>query len=1085
MVDAAEITPPPYTELHLHTNFSLLEGASHPHELIATAKAYGYTALAITDHDNLYGAMTFATLCREAGIHPITGIELTIADSQDAPRHHVTLLAESRAGYANICRLASIAHGHALQNQKARDKRRRDPWTAPEDLQAHTEGLILLTGCRSGELARAVDARNLTQARQVLTRWIEWFGRENVYVELMDNLVEGDRIRNGHLVELAHEADIKPVATGDVHYHARSRHRLQDALVAIAHRSTLDECHEHRRPNGCFMLLTLEQQSKRFSRWPEAIASTREIASRCSFDLNEDLGYRLPTPPVPEGRTQSSQLRTICEEAITSKYTPEELPTAIERLNEELRLIAHHHLDGFFLIYHEVMRLAEEVARECRGGKPRANAVLSPGRGRGSSVSSIVCYLIGLSHIDPIRNGLFLGRFLSEEMSGFPDIDLDFPRDIRAKLFERVYEHWGRDHAAIVGLFPTYRIRSAVRDLGKALGLPAREIDRLAKLAEGYGSATKVREEMERAPQFANLIDAPGWRDLIDLAHDLAGFPRHLSQHVGGVVIASDPLIDCVPIEPAAWPGRYVCHWDKDAIDDAGMVKIDFLGLGMLSLVEECIDLVATNRGELVDLSRIDFDEKAVYDRICSGDTVGVFQIESRAQAGMLPRSQPRNLEDLACQVAIVRPGPIVGGAMRTYVDERVRLREQPGAQIAPLHPLVEPILRETLGAVLFQEQVLQIATAVGGFSIGLAAKLRKALSRRDWELHENGWKEQFMAGAEQRGVAPETAEKLFGYVSGFANFGFPKSHATAFALLAYQSAWLREHFTPEFYCALYNQWPMGFYPPHVVTNDARRHGVAVAGPDINRSDAGCTVEGEAVRIGLAYVDGVGTTTGELIAGERRANGDFRSMFDCLQRTGIAHQSVEHLIRVGAFDSFGLNRREALWQLGLLKATGSGPQRRVQLRLPLPTEQDKVALEDFDDWERMAADYTLLGLSPGSHPVALLRPDLGSRVLSAEQAVAQRDGSRIDVAGLVVCRQRPMTANGMVFLALEDETGLMNVSISSKLYEERRTVIRTSSLLQVRAKVEGRAGAVPMLWALEVAAVPARASLPVHGHNWM
>ena len=856
--------------------------------------------------------------------------------------------------------------------------------------------------------------------------------------------------------------------------------------MAIRHRTSLDACHEHRQPNARFELPAPALQIKRFALWPEALRSTVEIAQRCHFDPTQDLGYELPAPPVPDGETTNSHLRRLCEEAVSHKYSESEREGAHERLREELRLIARHDLAGFFLVYHEVMQLAEGVARELRQGAPRANTNLAPGRGRGSSVGSIVCYLIGLSHIDPVRNNLYLGRFLNEEMVGLPDIDLDFPRDIRARLFERVYEHWGKDHAAIVGLFPTYRIRSAVRDLGKALNLPQREVDRLAKFAEGYGSAKNVKLEMERSAQFAPLVDAPGWRDLIALAEQLAGFPRHLSQHVGGVVIASKALIDCVPIEPAAWPGRYVCHWDKDSIADARMVKIDFLGLGMLSLVEDCIDLIATNRGDLVDLSRIDFDDRAVYRRIHQGDTIGVFQIESRAQAGMLPRSRPDNLDDLACQVAIVRPGPITGGSMRKYIEHREMLRAHPGTTIEMAHPLLEPILRETLGAVLFQEQVLQIAGAIGGFSPGEAEGLRRALSRRDWEQNQDGYYSRFLEGAKAKGVGGDVAEEMFRNIAGFAQFGFPKSHATAFALLAYQSAWLREYFTPEFYCALYNQWPMGFYPPHVVTNDAKRHNVVILGPDINRSDVLCRVEDGAVRIGLTYVDGVGSSSGTVIAEERARAGPFRSLPDCVRRTGVRRQALEHLIQVGAFDEFGINRRELLWQLGLLGGDATRSKRVMQLQLDLSTEQDEVSLNDFNAWERMTGDYSLVGLSPNSHPIGLLRSRLGASVLSASDLLGRPIGFHGEVAGLVVCRQRPMTAKGVVFLAIEDETGLMNVTLSAELYEREREAVRMSPLLRIRVRLEGHAGAVPLLRAWAIAPLRTDENAPSFAsHSWV
>jgi error-prone DNA polymerase len=1067
----------PYIELHLHTCYSLLDGASSIEELIEQAQrdGYAYPALAITDHDNLYGAMTFAQRCKEAGIRPITGVELTVAADPDAgPRHHLTLLAGDRRGYGNLCRLVSLASGHDLAEQADRERRRLAPCLPLHQLEPHTGGLICLTGCREGEVPSLVAARRPAGAEAALRRWVDWFGAENVYVELQDNLVHGDRPRNRLLARLAEEVGVEIVATGDVHYHQRDRHRLQDALVAIKHRSTLDESHQLRRPNSEFYLRRPQDQVRRFAEFPTAVANTLVVAERCGFDLTADLGYRLPTPPAPEGHDSDSWLAELCRQRMEEKYQgTAEREAAEEQLGRELALISKHGLAGFFLVYHEVLQLAVEVAAEVRGAAPRAHANLPPGRGRGSSVGSVVCYLIGLSHIDPIRKRLFLGRFLNDEMHSLPDIDLDFPRDIRDRLFQRVYERWGADHAALVATFPTYRIRSAVRDLGKVLGLPQRELDRLAKLSEGYGSATQVAKEMAREPQFSSLIGVEGWRDLIDLAGQLAGFPRHLSQHVGGMVISSDPLVESVPVQPSAWPGRYLCHWDKDSVDDARMVKIDFLALGMLSLVEDCLDLVHEQRGELVDLSRIDFDDPKVYRRIREGDTIGVFQIESRAQAQMLPRTQPENLDDLTVQVAIVRPGPIVGGAVTPYVKQREAKRLDRHASAVPPHSCLRGVLDETYGAVLFQEQVVQVAMHMGGMSDGEAERFRRSLSRKDVSRTIEYYEEVFMRGAAKQDVPREVAERVFAGLKGFASFGFPKSHAAAFALLAYQSAWLREHYRPEFYCALYNNQPMGFYPPMVFTNDARRHGVEVLRPDVNLSQAKCSVEDGAVRIGLGYVREVGEAAAKVVVAEREAGGPYLTLFDFTHRTGLRRESMENLIRAGAFIELDLTRRELLWQLGLLDrrlhhGRPSNPPSHRQLHLALPTSQDELLLPELSAYERMATDYSTLGMSPDSHPMQFLRTTAAPRVSSVAQLQAMEPGGQVETAGLVVCRQRPGTAHGIVFLLLEDETGLANVTVYSDLYESHRTLVRTEPLLRVSGVLQGHAGRVPMLRALRL-----------------
>ncbi len=1102
----------PYAELHLHTCYSLLEGASTPKELIKQAAGFGYDTLAITDRNNLYGAMVFARGCRDAGIRPIIGVELTVADDPDTdanadldgdgvgPRHDLTLLAASRQGYANLCRLVSLANGWGLAERADRERRRRDPCAALHRVREHSAGVVCLTGGRGGELARRVAAGDRSRARAVLRRWVDWFGADSVWVELHDNLVLGDQSRIRAQVSLARELGVGIVATGDVHYHDPKRHRLHDALCAIRHRTTLEGSHTQRRPNREFYLRRPPDQVRRFAEWPEAVANTVRIAERCSFDLTEDLGYRLPTPTVPEGHTPDSQLEKLCREALDRRYDETLRRKAHSRLDEELALISQHGLAGFFLVYHEVLGLAREVAAEVRGDAPRGRLGMSPGRGRGSSVSSIVCYLIGLSHIDPVDKDLFLGRFLNETMTSLPDIDLDFPRDIRDRLFQRVYEHWGTDHAALVATFPRYRIRSAVRDLGKALGLPAAEIGRLAKLAEGYSPANKVETEMERIPELRPLMKAPGWEHLIELAGELTDFPRHVSQHVGGVVIASDPLIDCVPIQPTAWPGRYVCQWDKDDVDDARMVKIDFLALGMLSLVEECLDLCAVHRDEHIDLSRIDFEDEQVFKRIRRGDTIGVFQIESRAQAGILPRTKPRKLDDLTAQVAMIRPGPIVGGAVQRYVEGRAC--PDPTGVIP--HECVEGVLKETFGVVLYQEQVVQVAVAMGGFSDGMAETFRRAMGRKDWPEEIEKYRGKFLAGAEENGVSRKVAERTFGSLAGFAQFGFPKSHAAAFGLLAYQTAWLKEHFPAEFFCALFNNWPMGFYPPHVFTNDARRCGVEVLRPEINASQATCTVASTvglgSVRVGLRFIQGTGDATAAAIVDERDRAGPFRSLGDFARRTGLAGEAIENAIRVGAFDGLGLRRRELLWQLWLLGLGGSpgerggryqpctgrdGRPRHRQLRLDLPTEQDHVPLSDVTSYQSMADDYELLRLSPDAHPMQFMRNDLQGKIWSSWDLRTVPLERTVDTAGMVVCRQRPGTAEGAVFLLLEDEHGLVNVMLAPQLYDRYRSEVRGSAFLRVRGVVQEIAGDVAMLRARRVTPIkPAAALRTPEGKSW-
>ena len=742
----------------------------------------GYPALALTDHNGLYGSMEFAQVARLSGLQPITGAEVTLREcfpNVEEPKdgHHVTLLAESSSGYSNLCRLLTEAH---------MGSERGDARLPLSSLLERSEGLILLTGCRKSPIAAALES-SMAEAEALMKQFVQSFGPGNVFAELQDNCVKGDAARNKALARLAGRMGLGVVATGNVHYHRPERHRLQDVLVSIKNRTTLEGAHRARRANRLFHLPEPWEMRHRFENRLEALTNTLLIAERCAaFNLTEDLGYEFPNF---EGSSHGDALKTlaaICTAKISTLYEPgsTEVREAEERLYTELALVDLHGLAGFFLVYRDIMSLANEVAREVRGDTPRARSGLPPGRGRGSSVSSIICYLIGLSHIDPVKNNLFLGRFLNEALQNVPDIDLDFPRDIREKLILRVYEKYGYDHTGLVCTFPTYRLRSAVREIGKALDLPIGELEKLSKLAE-HRSASRLAEEITALPEFKARADAQLWRLLGELAENIAGLPRHISQHVGGMIISSRPLIEIVPLEPAAWEGRVLCQWDKDSCEDAGFIKIDFLALGMLSLVEDSINLIAERHDEAPDLSRINFEEEAIYDRICSGDTVGLFQIESRAQIQMLRRTRPRNLAELAIQVAIVRPGPIVGGAVNPYVKRREIIRENPNYEIPYPHPLLQEALGETLGVVIFQDQVLKICQALANFSDGQAEELRRAMSRkRSKEALVAHWG-NFRKGALANGVDETTAREVFAQVTAFSEFGFPKSHATAVGLLA------------------------------------------------------------------------------------------------------------------------------------------------------------------------------------------------------------------------------------------------------------------------------------------------------------
>jgi error-prone DNA polymerase len=1086
-----------YAELHCHSAFSFLDGASLPDELVPAALSLGYETLALTDHNSVSGSMEFAVSARALGLRPIHGAEVDLDDGR-----HLTLLVSDARGWSNLCRILTRAHAHT------RDGRTGAPPTDPEvPLQTvldHAEGLVCLSGCA---LRGVHDEPTLRQLREV-------FGSRRLRVELQRPFLRDDRARNRRLQELARRLGLACVATGNVHAHARHRGPLQDAFVAVRLHTTLDASEPQRRGNFSHVLAAPEAMAARFAEYPEAVAETARLADELRFDLGSDLGYRYP------GAEDDGAMRTLaelCDARLHERYdsAPAEIrDRAITRLGEEMRIIDSLGLPGFFLLHHDMLELAREVAVEVRG-PDSARALLPPGRGRGSSVSSIVCFLTGLSHVDPIANELLIGRFLNEELTSLPDIDLDFPRDIREKLIPRVHERYGHERSALVAAFPTYRARGAIRELGKALGLPPGEIERVARGSEGW-DARQVNRDIESAfgvdlgeepargrddievardyhdplppsPDPRRDMGRPGagastsrgagtrWQWLARLAAEAHGLPRHLSQHSGGMIIATRPLIDCCPIVPAAMEGRQIVQWDKDSCSDAGFLKIDVLGLGMLSAVERTVELIAKTRGERIDLSRISYDDPATYECIQNADTTGVFQIESRAQMASLRRTRPENLRDITIQVAIVRPGPIQGGAVNPYIARRQRMRVDPDFEVPYDHPSLKPVLEETLGTIIFQDQVLEVSIAFAGFGVGEAEGLRRAMSRKRSEAAIEAYHARFVQGAKRKhGVEEETAERVWEMVKGFSGFGFPKAHGAAFGLLAYQSTWLRVHYTQEFLCSLLNEQPMGFYPSDALVHEAQRRGIEVHPPDVNESGVECEIEPGSsppdlgVRIGLGYVRGVRAQDAEDLVAARARGGRFRGLSDLASRAGCGAAALELLAWSGACDTLasegvsgslrpGFARRVALWQLGVMapgRTVPGGTQLALPLDLPAPP-----SLRDLTEWEAMLADYGTTGLTTGAHPLALLRERMAPDTITSRDLEELEHGRRVRIGGLVVARQRPGTASGIVFLLLEDEYGTINLVVPPDIYERHRLVVRTEPLMLVSGKLEKLAAA--------------------------
>jgi error-prone DNA polymerase len=1102
----------PYIELHAHSAFSFLDGASTPMELAAAAAELGYPAFALTDHDGIWGSMEFAHACKGFGMQAIIGVEVSVArtargDPEPDPAH-LTLLVESGAGYRNLCRLLTKAHSHTRDSA---GRSAGQPSVTLEQLEEHAEGLICLSGCaRDGMVAGAWERGDARGAAALARRLLAALGPDRFRIELQRPYWRHDRARNRWLAGLAERLGVSCVATGNVHSHSRRRTFLQDAFVAVRLGTTLEASEPQRRGNSSSALASPRAMATRFAEHPDAVAETLRLAERLSFDLTAELGYSYPGAENPGA---DGELAELCRSLLSERYAGSpRRREAEDRLEEELRTIRVRGLSGFFLLHRDLLELAREVALEVRG-RGSVRSIMPPGRGRGSSVSSIVCFLTGLSHVDPVEKNLFSGRFLNEEVTEdtvAPDIDLDFPRDIREQLIPRVHERYGAERSALVAAFSTYRPRGAVRDLGKALALPPAEIERVAKTVGFHERSGEIERDVVAAIG-SERAAARGWQVLIGLTAETMGLPRHASQHSGGMVISTQPLIDVCPVVPAAMEGRQIVQWDKDSCSDAGFLKIDLLGLGMLSAVERCVEEVGRTRGERLDLSRVPIDDPETFESIRAAETTGVFQIESRAQMQMLPRTRPESLDDLTVQVALVRPGPIQGGAVHPYIERRKRLREDPSYEVPYEHPLLEPALKDTLGAIVYQEQVLEVAIALAGFSHAEADGLRRAMSRRRSKEAIDEFHDRFLVGAVGANEVPfAVAERVWQQIQGFSGFGFPKAHSAAFGLLAYHSAWLRIHYAQEFLCALLNEQPMGFYPPDALVHEAQRRGVRLAPPDANRSRVSCHVEtplrsgrsrfepesgsnldrtreddgpglrgGLMVRIGLGYVKGVREEEMESLVAERDRGGPYRDVADLASRSGVGRDGLERLAWAGALDDLadvpGVvgpyasltpgtsagGRREALWEAGVA-GTGKRHELGMQMALPLGTP-DAPELEPLDPWGEAIADYRSTGMTLGEHPMGLMRDDLDRELLRSTDLERVEDGAIVEVGGMVVARQRPETAKGIVFMLLEDERGTVNLIVPPPVYERHRAEVRTSPLVRAKGRLERREGTTNVL----------------------
>jgi len=1044
--------PGRYVELHCHSSFSLREGASRPEELALWAEALGYKALALTDHDSLAGAMVFAQAAKGGDLQSIIGAEITLTDGS-----HLTLLCETPRGYANLSRLLTRAN---LESERG------EPRTRFEWLASHAEGLIALSGCRKGEVAALVERGELRPAYEAAARYRDVFGCENFFIELQENLVYEDHARNQGLGALARDLNLGLVATNNVHYHRRERHRLHDVRVALRHRTNLEEARPFLRANSEFYLKSPAEMERLFADLPGAIDNSARIAERCKFDLTQDLSYEFPDYDSGDGRSADEFLRDTCYRLARDQY-PRSMFTARirERLEQELQLIQVSRRAGFFLRLWEILSYAHENHM--------------PVRGRGSSVGSLVCFLLGLSGIDPIKYDLAVERFLSEDrpLTDVPDVDLDFGRDARDKMFRHVFEKYTTQQAAMVCTFIEYRYASAVRDVGKALGLPESEIDSIAKRMHSR-FAGGLRQEMQEMPEFANRLGFKIWDDFLTLVEEIRGLPRHLSQHSGGIIISTNRIDEQVPIQATAMDGRYICQWDKDSVDYAGFIKLDFLGYPSLDQLERGLRYVHERYGRSIAPVDIDLADQEVYSMIQSGDVLGIVQIQSRAQIQVLLRIKVARIEDLIIQVALIRPGPIQGGAVHPYIARCLGEEE-----ITYDHPYLEPALAETKGVFVFQEQVIQAAMAIAGFSSAKADQLRRAMSRKRSREAMEKYRTEFMAGATLKDIDAQTATIIFDKIRAFASFGFPKSHAAAMAVTAFHVAFLKRYYPAEFYCALLNEQPMGFYSPEVIANDARRHDIEIRGVHVNHSSVECTIEDEppaesgkgALRLGYQYVKGLGKAAWERLE-EEKQNGPYASLWDFWRRTRLGREAIENLIRVGAFAWTGLHERELIWQLG----TFYQPIEK-QMPLRLLTGDAVPALQPLPHEQQVATDFLIMGMAVRGHMMDLVADQLHEGMTTSKRLQELEAGAKVTVAGLVAVRQSPETAKGFVFHTLEDYDGLMNVITKPSLIPKFRHLIESAPALIVHGHIERQERSVNVIAeSFEPLSIVAHAERRVH-----
>jgi error-prone DNA polymerase len=1039
-----------YTELHARSAFSFLEGASVPEELVAACKAHGMSAMALMDRDGVYGAPRFHLAAKKISVKAHIGAEVTSAFGWRYP-----LLVKSREGYQNLCRL--------ITRMKLRSARKGEGHVEREELANLHAGMICLTGGEEGPLADALQQGGIAQGTECVRQLCDLFGRKNVYVELQRHHCREEESRNQAAVEIARKLSLPLLATNGVCHATPDERELLDVFTCIRHHHVLATAGRLLSRNSERHLKSPAEMERLFADLPEAIANTQELSSRLQFTLN-DLGYEFPRYPVPEGSSQMQFLRERTLEGMRERYgsANEKVRKQIDR---ELALIEKLDLPGYFLIVWDIVRFCREK-----------NILV---QGRGSAANSAVCYALGITAVDPVGMGLLFERFLSAERGEWPDIDLDLPSgDQRERAIQYVYDRYGKLGAAMTANVITYRGRSAAREIGKALSFDPETLARLASLV-GAWEYKDENDTFERHFHDAGFdIRHPKIRKFFELCIKVQDLPRHLGQHSGGMVVCQGQLDSVVPLEPATMPGRVVVQWDKEDCADMGIVKVDLLGLGMMAVLEDSLKLIRDHQAEEVDLAKLPADDREVYETLQRADTVGMFQIESRAQMACLPRLKPVKFYDIVVQVAIIRPGPIVGKMVHPYLKRR-QGREAPEC----LHPSLEPVLERTLGVPLFQEQLLRMAMIAAGFTGGEAEELRRAFGFKRSERRMKEVEVKLRRGMEKQGITGKVQDTIVQSITSFALYGFPESHAASFALLAYASAYLKCHYLAAFTAAILNNQPMGFYSPATLVKDAQRHGLRVRAIDVTCSDWLCTIErdGEnlSVRLGLRFVKGLREEVGKEIVRERGVCA-FGSIEDLKLRVpGLQKAELTALAEIGALNFVGsragFHRRDALWQI-------ERASRRAGPLLERCEESDAAMVEKIGDAAmngdeqsieamrekysplvpmtpeaRLVSDFRNTGMTVGPHPMSYHRANLRRQgVLSARDLLRVPDGTRVRVAGAVIARQRPGTAKGFVFLSLEDETGIANAIITPQLFQEYHVIVVNQQFLLIEGRLQNQ-----------------------------